>query len=105
MNLFLSIRTTGIAQNAKFSCKNVSCNKRESGASLAARRLLQDEARAATCVYMTPNIQLKSEKLKQPSRCFVYLMPNILMSSALQMFGIRQILTQKSGNIEVFGIL
>ena len=40
---------------------------------------------------MTPNIQLKSEKLKQSSRCFVCLMPNILMISITQMFGIRQI--------------
>ena len=28
MNLFLSIRATSITQNAKFSCKNVSCNQR-----------------------------------------------------------------------------
>lgn len=39
---------------------------------------------------MTPNIQLKSEKLKQSSRCFVCLMPNILMFSTIQMFGIGQ---------------
>lgn len=28
MSLFLSVRATGITQNAKFPCKNVSCNKR-----------------------------------------------------------------------------
>lgn len=39
---------------------------------------------------MTPNIQLKSEKLKQSSRCFICLMPNILIFSTIQMFGIRQ---------------
>lgn len=90
MNLFPSRGSASLVQNPKFSCKNVSCNKGNLEPAWQPRGCYRDEVRASACVYMTPNIQLKSEKLKQPSRCFVCWMPSILMFLTIQMFGSKQ---------------
>lgn len=50
MNLFLSIRVTGITQNAKFPCKNVSCNKRN----------LEPAWQPGSCYRMKPEPRLVS---------------------------------------------
>jgi len=64
MNLFLSIRATSITQNAKFSCKNVSCNQRN----------LEPAWQPGSCYKMKSELQLvstwhqtSSEKVKNLS--------------------------------------
>lgn len=64
MSLFLSVRATGITQNAKFPCKNVSCNKRN----------LEPAWQPGSCYRMKPEPQLvstwhqtSSEKVKNSS--------------------------------------
>ena len=64
MNLFLSIRAASITQNAKFSCKNVSCN----------RRNLEPAWQPGSCYKMKSELQLvstwhqsSSEKVKNLS--------------------------------------